>query len=464
MLEILNVLNYIFLVYVTVYATILLVSGVYSSNKMYKKAKLNRFNNRIRNKNQVPISVIVPAYNEEITIIDSVKLLLKQRYNNFEIVIVDDGSKDTTKEKVLKEFKLKKYNKVFDYKVKCEKMNEYYTGVVDGVRIKMVSKDNGKYKADANNGGINLCSNKYVLVTDADSILQFDALEKINNEFIQDELVVAVGGNISISNNTIFKGARPFKTKKSKNILASTQEIEYARSFTNTRVFFNKFNCNLICSGAFGVFEREALISVGGYDKNALGEDMELTLRLHKYYSDKKIPYKIKHAENSICWTQAPESVKDFRKQRQRWHCGLMQIMFKYKSMILNPKYKAVGLFALPYTLFYELLAPVFIIGGIATMALSYKLGMLNINMLKLTTLVYLSYGIVLSVNSHLNKIYLNNSVLGKRGIFKLVFIALVDLIFVRGILIVYNFIGYFLLSKLKKGWHSPKRVANNVL
>ncbi|MDD6388187.1 MAG: glycosyltransferase [Bacilli bacterium] len=464
MLEIIKYANYYFLIYLIIYSTILLFSGIYSTIIMFKKARQDRLNNKINNNEQIPISIIVPAYNEELTIIDTIDVLLEQNYSNYEIIVIDDGSTDSTKELVINKYKLKKYNKVFNYEVKCEKINEYYSSSIKGVKIILISKNNGKYKADANNAGINVSNNPYLVIMDADEILQYDALKVLNDEIIKDDRIIAICGNVRVSNNTVFKKYKPYKTTFSKNLLANLQEVEYSRAFLNSRIFFDKFNANLICSGGYGAFKRDALINVGGYDKKSLGEDMELTVKLHKYYCDNKIPYKIKHVENSICWTQVPDNFKDFKKQRQRWHCGLMQTMYKYKTMLFNPKYKCVGLLSLPFNLFYELLSPVFILIGVIVMILSYLFKIMNIKQFIITMGIYILFGLILSIISYLNRIYLSNDKIEKKDYLIVIFMSLFDLVFLRTSLVIINFIAFFKLTNISKKWVSPKRIANNII
>ena len=458
-----NLANNFFLYYLLIYATFLTISAIYATNKMYNDEKLERLNNKLENKDYYPMSITVPAYNEELTIIDTINNLLKLNYPRFEIIVIDDGSKDNTKNLIINSFNLKKKNMIINYQVKCEEIKEYYKGNINGIDIILISKVNGRYKADASNAGINVANYPYIVNMDADELLQVDALEKMGKAILMDDKIIALGGNIRISNNTNFKSNIPESIKFSKNIFANSQEIEYSRAFIGSRILFDKLNCNLIVSRGYGVFKKEAMINVGGYDKKSMGEDMELTVKLHKYYTDNKIPYTIKHVPSSICYTQVPNNIGDLKKQRQRWHCGLMQTMFKYKSMLFNPKYKAVGLIALPYSLIYELFAPVFILLGMAVIALGIILNLINFHSYILLTLLYLIFGITLTATTYLNRVYLSYDKLNKKDIIKLGFYTIFDLLIIRMFLILINTVAYFKLNQTKKGWVSPKRIANNI-
>ena len=462
--ELINFANIFFLYYLLIYATLLTLSSFYSSVKLYKEDRLKRLQNKVNNKDYFPMSITVPAYNEELTIIDTINNLLKLKYPCYEIIIIDDGSKDNTKKLVLENFNLTKKEYQFKYDVKCEEIKEYYDNIVNGVRIILISKVNGRYKADASNAGINVANYPYIVNMDADELLQVDALKEMGKAILKDDKIIALGGNIRISNNTTFKENIPSKIKFGNNILANSQEIEYSRAFIGSRILFDKFNCNLIVSGGYGVFKKEALVNVGGYDKKSMGEDMELTIKLHKYYTDNNIPYVIKHVPSSICYTQVPANIKDLKKQRRRWHCGLMQTMYKYKSMLFNPKYKAVGLISLPYSLIYELLAPVFIFIGLLVIGLSIYLKVINFKAFMTLSLIYLLFGVILTMTNYLNRVYLSYDKLHKIDIIKVIYLTIFDFLVIRLYLAVINMISYFKLNQTKKGWISPTRIANNIM
>ena len=199
-----NLANNFFLYYLLIYATFLTISAIYATNKMYNDEKLERLNNKLENKDYYPMSITVPAYNEELTIIDTINNLLKLNYPRFEIIVIDDGSKDNTKNLIINSFNLKKKNMIINYQVKCEEIKEYYKGNVNGIDIILISKVNGRYKADASNAGINVANYPYIVNMDADELLQVDALEKMGKAILMDDKIIALGGNIRISNNTNF--------------------------------------------------------------------------------------------------------------------------------------------------------------------------------------------------------------------------------------------------------------------
>lgn len=452
--------NYFFAGYLVVYATYLIICGLYGSIKMYRYRRLEQLHNVLEHAFYYPISILVPAYNEGETAVQTVKNLLKQEYRLFEIVVIDDGSKDNTKQLLIDAFSLKpEPDRPIRYTVPCKPVHEIYTGKQNNIRIILISKDNGGCKADAINAGINVAAYPYIVCMDGDEILQRDALKYACRAILGNDNVIAVGGNIKISNNVKFSNAMPVSSKLGKNILVNMQVLEYGRSFIGAKIFQNKLNANLIVSGGYGIFNKAAVIEVGGYDPKSIGEDMELTLRLHQHYRKNKKKYSMQYVPDSVCWTQGPETFRDLRRQRERWQCGLLQTLKKYRKMILNPKYGVIGLFMLPYNIIYELLNPVFMLLGDFVILWSIFDKTINVPFVIYLYLAYVFFGIILTTVSFLDKTYMNEDSFTPGDVIKCLLIGIAEAFFLRPYLTIINFLAFFKIKKIALKWDSPARV-----
>jgi cellulose synthase/poly-beta-1,6-N-acetylglucosamine synthase-like glycosyltransferase len=343
-----------------------------------------------------PISVIVPAYNESLNIIETVQSLFSLKYMEFEIIVVSDGSNDDTVEKLVKEFKLELTGKLLIGSIETEKINRIYNQK-SSKKLTVVDKDNGG-KADAINVGINAARYPIVCVIDADSVLEQDSLLKASTSFMMDSRVVAVGGIIRLANGCEIVRGNLRKIDLPKNFLAKIQVIEYLRAFLFGRSGWNYFNSMFIISGAFGLFKRDVLIELGGYKKDCIGEDMEIIMRIHDHMIKNDRDYLIKFIPDPVCWTEAPEDYKTLAKQRNRWQRGLLTCMFTYRHMCLNPKYKAIGWFVYPFTLFFEAFNPLFEFVGYVLFALSILIGAVDYEFIILFLSFSILFGCILSL------------------------------------------------------------------
>lgn len=331
-----------------------------------------------------PVSIIVPAHNEEVTIVSTLLSLLKLDYECFEIIVVDDGSEDETSKRVTEAFGLLPVDINIEKIIPCKQEVFVRGGTAKGIgdnviKIMLIWKACGR-KADALNMGVNAASFAYFVCVDADSVLQSDALEKIVQPVVHDDHVVAVGGWVCPGNDLVFVDGRVRDYHLPSCMLACMQVFEYARSFLSLRILLDKLNNSLIISGAFGLFRKDMVIATGGYDVQTVGEDMDMVVRLHKHCLANKIPYRVRYAINAVCWTQVPERISELFGQRRRWTCGLVQCMRKYYHLTSRYEADAVGLdVAYGYFLFYELLQPFVEMVGVAVVALELCTDMLNL-------------------------------------------------------------------------------------
>lgn len=458
-----EIYNFFFLAYLAVYASYNLLCAISGSIQMFKYRRMEKLHNILEHDFFYPMSIIVPAHNEEISIIQTVENLLKLDYRHFEIIVVDDGSTDKTKQCVLDKYPLKSDAlRPIRYSVPCNTINEIYTGEVNGISITLISKDSAGCKADAINAGINIAAFPYVVNMDGDEILQKDAFKTAGQALFEDENVVCIGGNIKMSNSVTFEDAMPVDIKMGKNLIVDMQTIEYGRSFVGARIFQNEANMNLIVSGGYGIFKKSVLVEVGGFDTGSKGEDMEMTIRIHNHLRKNRKKYSMKYVPDSVCWTQGPQTMKDLRKQRERWYCGLLQTMFKYKSMIFNPRYGSIGLFMMPYYIIYELLNPFFMLVGWFAIGWTVFDDSINFPYVLYVALLYFGFGVLLTMVSYCDKIYMKKEKVNVKQLLYAFFVSIVDSLFFRLYLSFVSIISVFKIKKILKKWESPARTVVN--
>ena len=343
------------------------------------------------------VAIISPAWNESAGIVDSVRSLLALEYPDIRIVVVNDGSTDDMLDKLVAAFDMERVEYAYAPEIPTAPFRALYRSRTER-RVTVVDKENGG-KADAINAGINVADTELVCVIDADSVLDADALAKSARPFIDDpDRTVAVGGIVRIVNDSIVDRGHVTDVRLPRAHLARIQVLEYLRAFLAGRSGWSRINALLIISGAFGVFRRDVVTEVGGMDPNTLGEDMELVVRMHRHLRRERRPYNVAFVPDPVCWTEAPEDLRNLRTQRIRWHRGLTDILLKHRGMVGNPRYGVVGLFSLPHFVLFELLAPVVELAGIVIVPLSWIFGFINWVFVVAFVAMALLFGIFLSL------------------------------------------------------------------
>lgn len=453
----LDVVGVFFLLYLLFYVTYLFFSVAVGAWNLYQRDRMHKIKNDLKHEYYVPISILVPAYNEEVTILDSVESLLNLKYRLYEIIVVDDGSKDDTSRVLIEHFHMQEVTRPIRLKVPCQPMEHIYETKVGERKLTLIRKKNGG-KGDALNMGINASQFPYFLCMDADSMLQHDSLERIVQPVMEREHVVAVGGLIRVAQCVTMEEGDVLGYHLPWNLLTSMQVMEYDRSFLASRILLDSFNGNLIISGAFGLFKKDVVIAAGGYDSHTLGEDMELVVKLHTFCRNNMEDYAILYEPNAICWSQAPGSLGDLRRQRRRWHLGLFQSMIKYRRMFLRPRFGLVGSVSYLYYLLYELFSPQIEIFGIFTMVLAFLIGQLNVKFMVQFYLLYAVYGAILTMTAFFQRIYTQNLKISRGDIAKACVMCLAENLFFRFFLDFVRataFVGY---RKRKGEWGRIKR------
>ena len=276
---------------------------------------------------------------------------------------------------------------------------------------------------------------------------------------MEENNVVAVGGLVRAAQSFRMKEGKPAGYRMPWNLVTSMQIMEYDRSFLAARILMDRFNGNMIISGAFGLFKKDIVIAAGGYDRDTLGEDMELVVRLHVFCRNNKLPYLVRYEPDAVCWSQVPESLGDLRKQRRRWYLGLFQSLMKHRKVFMNPTYGWMGMVSYLYYLLYELLSPVFQVIGWAAMAASAAIGVLNWDFMVRFYLMYTMYNAVLTITIFFQRVYTLNLKMSLLDVVKAVIVCVLENVFFRLFLDVVRataFIGY---GKRKKQWGYIKRV-----
>jgi len=320
-----------------------------------------------------PVSILVPAYNEELTIIESVRSLLSLQYPEYEVLVVNDGSKDRTLQVLIGEFGLREVTDSLRAKrnlVEATPISAVYHNP-EYPNLYVLDKKNGG-KADALNVAINFSHHPLICTIDADSLLDRDALIRMVRVYMENPReTVAVGGTVRIANGCVIENGAVRDVRLPRQVLPMLQSIEYLKAFLGGRIGWSSINALLIISGAFGLFRKEDVVTVGGYREGFPGEDMNIVLKLHRHMLEQKRRYRIAFCPDAVCWTQAPDTLRILGSQRKRWGRGNLKNMWEFRRLFFNPRYRQIGLFAIPYNVLFEMLNPYFKITGFLAL-LSY--------------------------------------------------------------------------------------------
>ena len=341
------------------------------------------------------ISILAPAFNEEATIEGSLRALLALQYPNLEVIVISDGSKDKTIPVLIERFDLVPVKTIYEQRVRTKPVRALYRSSTYPALV-VVDKENGG-KADALNVGLSFAKGELVCAMDADTLIEADGLQRMVRPFLYATDVVATGGTIRVVNGSEVKFGRVIRTRVPMSALAGIQVVEYLRAFLFGRLGWNRLGGNIIISGAFGLFKRESVLSAGGYLHDTVGEDMELVLRLKRLSYEHGGPGKIAFVPDPVAWTEVPESLKVLGRQRDRWHRGLADVLWRHRRMTLNPRYGVTGLVVYPYYAFVELLAPVFEAVGLISLVVGLILGIVDWNFAALFYLTAYGLGTALT-------------------------------------------------------------------
>jgi cellulose synthase/poly-beta-1,6-N-acetylglucosamine synthase-like glycosyltransferase len=429
-----------------------------------KKTKYFRYKTIKEYKILPSISIIAPAYNEEASIIQNIRSLLTLDYPKKEVIVINDGSKDNSFQKVVDFYSLVKVDYAFHQKIETAKVRGIYKSTNPAyANLIYVDKENGG-KADALNVGINISRSDLFLAIDVDCIIEPDAILRMVKPFIEENkrTVIAAGGVVRVANSCEIKDGRIIKINYPKNIWAKFQVLEYFRAFTLGRMAWSKINGLLIISGAFGLFDRNIVIAVGGYDKTTVGEDFELVIRMRKYMHKAKEKYRVAFIPDPLCWTEVPSNFKTLKNQRNRWTRGSIDTVLKHFDMFFNPKYGRMGLVSFPYWFFFEWLAPIVEALGIVFFLFMAIFSSINVSIFLVLLLFVFSLSLFFSSFAVYYETFIFNRYKGFKFLFAVIFIAISEIVIYHPLNVYFSLLGNysFFVKGNKNGWGKMTRTA----
>lgn len=439
-----------------------LILGVFSAMALRKHLRKNsyvNYNSLVLSPLSPKISIIAPAFNESKTIIDNVRTLLSLYYNNFEVILVNDGSTDNTFDKIKEEYELTKVNYYFDYHIPCEKIRGVYKSVNPSYnRLIVIDKKNGG-KADSLNAGINICQSSLFISIDADSIIETDSILKLVKPFLEekDRKVIGAGGVIRIVNSCDVERGQIREIHLPGQMLPRLQVLEYTRAFLLGRMAWSQLDGLMLISGAMGIFDRETVIKAGGYSIKTVGEDMELVLRMRRRMAEEGVKYEVTYIPDPLCWTQVPSDVKSLHTQRTRWTRGLIESLWTHRKIFFNKTYGRLGLLGYPYWFFFEWLAPLIAFSGFIYSIYLVVTNAINWPFYVLLFLFVYTFAVSISIWAILFEEITYHKYKKKRDVLKLLIAALLEPFF-------YPLHTYFAVRgnlealRGKKGWGKVER------
>lgn len=455
-----NVILFYAIAIFSIYLILAIVSA-FELRRKYLIGKIANYDAIISSPFAPSISVVAPAYNESMTIVENVKALLALYYPNFEIVVVNDGSKDETLEKVIHAFDLEKAPYVVDYKIPCAEIRGVYKSKKKAFNnLTIIDKVNGG-KADALNAGINISKGEYFIAIDVDSIIDPYALQKLVKPFLEetDKRVIATGGVIRIANSCVIKDGQLIDINVPDKFLPRCQVIEYNRAFLMGRLAWSRMDGLLLISGALGLFDKEIVIKCGGYFSKTVGEDMELVVRMRKYMTEHKQRYRVVYIPDPLCWTEAPSSYKILGRQRNRWTRGTIDTLFLHWNIFFNPKYGFMGIVSHPFWVFFEWLAPIIEFSGLVYFVFIAFLGEPNWPFFFVLLFFVYFFSIVFSTYAILYDHLAFHRYKKRRMIIKLVITAWLEPFFFHPFVVYWALCGNFdYFIRKKSGWGQMTR------
>ena len=456
---IIHYFNYFCMIYTLVLSSIYILQLLIAYKQIKKtiqRKPAEDYDRYSDSENLMPVSILIPAYNEQENIAKNIASLMTLNYPEFELVVVNDGSTDNTHKSIIDTFGLSEIECPIKLSIPIKKIRGVYYNI-KYPKLIYVDKENGG-KSDALNAGINISRYPLFVCLDADSQLEKDAILILSTEFIKDTKTVVAGGLIRISNGSVIENGVWKDYKIPDTAVERFQIVEYFRAFLSGRVSWGPTNSMLIVSGAFGVFNKQIVIDVGGYKTQTIGEDMEIVLRIHRYLHEKKQKYAVLFCEDAVCWTQGPSSMKDLRSQRRRWQIGLMDSLLSHKKMFLNPRYGFVGMFALPYSWAFELLGAPIEVLGYFIIPLSYFFGELSLLFFLLYLAVATCLGIILSLGGLILEQTNNKGCISSKQVMELTRYAILENFGYRQYITMCRVEGMIKYRKLKGTWGKIKR------
>lgn len=376
----------------------LFVLAVWDTLKNWTLLSRLHLEGHFRDETFPPVSIVVPAHDEERHIVSTVRAQLELDYPEHEVVVVNDGSSDGTLDRLIEAFDLFEVPPAFPRRLETAPVRGYYRSRTDR-RVLVVDKENGG-KADALNAGIDAARYPYCATVDADTIIERQALRRIVRPILTGRRVGGCGGTIRIGNDCVFRGSEVTESRVPRNPLAALQVPEYLRAFLFGRLGWNYLGGNLILSGAFAFFRRDLLREVGGFEPDSVTEDLEVVVGLHRRIREAGGDEELRFVPDPVGWTEVPETRQELGRQRERWQRGLILSLLRNARMFFNPRYGLVGTVVMPFYLLGEALAPVMEVAGYLVIGAGVAVGALDLRFAGLFLAVALGWQMMITLAS----------------------------------------------------------------
>ena len=449
------VLGY-FVVLNTIYLLLFILS-LFEVLKFVRRTFFSDYQQIMQSEMTWPVSILVPAHNEETNIVDTVRSLRMVNYNEFEIIVINDGSTDGTLDALIEAFELRQMDRVYKVSVETAPVHKIYGSLVHP-NLVVVDKEKGG-KSDALNVGINISRYPLFCSIDADSVIEDNALLRVVKPFMEKPReTVAAGGIVRIINGCTVQDGRVVKIELPDSQLPIFQVVEYLRAFLSGRVGWSALQSLLIISGAFGVYKKKHVVDIGGYSSDTDTEDLELVVRLHRHMKKLGRKYRVVFVPDPVCWTEVPQTLRILARQRNRWHRGLFQTMWMHRGMVMNPRYGALGMVAMPYFFIFEMLGPFVETIGYAVVLLSFAFGLLNLEFFLLFLAMAVLYGTFLSIASILLEEVSFRRYPGWLDLTKLLIFSILENFGYRQMLSFFKVKALWDLLRRKRGWGKMDR------
>jgi cellulose synthase/poly-beta-1,6-N-acetylglucosamine synthase-like glycosyltransferase len=405
-----------------------------------------------------PVTIIIPAWNEQDVIVNSVRSALRSDYPEFQVIVVDDGSTDSTLDRLVETFELLPMEAAYPATIPTAPIRAFYRSP-KLPNLVVIRKVRGG-KPDALNAGINLCRSPYFCNLDADCLLERDALLRLMEPMVNSgkETVVS-GGILRILNGCETEGGRVLRVGLPRTWLERFQVVEYLRSFLFGRTGWHLLGGTLIVSGAFAVFHRATVVEAGGFSKDTVTEDMDLIVQLHQWAADHHRRIRMSFTSDPVCWTECPSTIRMLAHQRRRWQLGLCQTLWKHSEILFGRKYGIIGWLSTPFHTYVEGLGAAVEFLGYLLVPLAIFLGIVPRGLLLVFVLLGFIYGGFLSVGAVLLEELTYRRYPRFRDLMTLLIFAILENIGYRQLVLYFRFQGVLKFMTGSRRWEKVAHV-----
>jgi poly-beta-1,6-N-acetyl-D-glucosamine synthase len=367
----------VYLLGIVMVFALMLTVAVRENRLRAREGRIEDFDTLLASPFTIPVSIVAPAFNEEVCVTAAVRSLLALQYPEYEVIVVNDGSTDRTLARLKHDFDLEPTGTFYRKTLPTVDIKQIYRSRTNS-RLLVIDKENGG-KADALNCGINLSRYRYVCCVDGDTVYEADALLK-GMRLINHDPSTALGVTSQISLHRHPEQATRVgnRMRVDRHLLTMFQMFDYLRAFVASRLAWSRGNYMLCAVGAFALWRRDVLVELGGFSKNFTCEDIEFTFRVHEHFRAAGTPYRVYSLADPVGVTEGPDTIRALVSQRARWQRVITESVWHYRRMLLNRKYGTVGMIGMPYYVLAEVLAPVFQLLALLSIPLAAAAGLLR--------------------------------------------------------------------------------------